>query len=92
MSELDMAKKAQWWKVKFLKDKKPEPEKFEGGFDKGEYGYCCIREDGVVLLWRGRGFYTTFENTDEARKYATCLRKTENQTANVIDAWNRIVF
>ncbi len=90
MTQFEMMKKSQWYQVQFIQDK--TAGYMQGWFRKGNTGFGAVLEDGSVVLWPGRGLSCDFKSVNEAKEYATCLTKSENQAALVIEAWNNIMW
>jgi hypothetical protein len=89
---LDMQREAQWWECLCIQDIPSEPEHMKGGALKNEKGWIAILENGEVCFWAGRGFDRTFSNTEEARKYFTCIKKSDNKAEEIKNAFNSIMF
>lgn len=84
-------KQSQWFNCVFLKDYEPT-KSMQGRFKKGQKGFATVKNDGTVILWTGKGFEINFDSIDQAKQYATCLTKCENQDKRIIREFNNIMF
>lgn len=91
-SEFQMMKESQWYTCKFLVSTTPFSGAYQGFFKKNTEGYATVLANGKVILWKGKGLHCTYDSIEEAKQYATCIKKTDNRGHHVADAWDRVMF